>query len=232
VQPYHSLFVGLFTVANMSEKAEVVAMLLRMLLLIHCGVTRLVAIVNNRDRMKKDGKPMKMKQNFKKGSDKKVKSFLGDEGALVCGVEVSGNQLAMLLCARGSDFRILRWNLRQGGALDWFSQVDGVFVRYPASSHVRNAASFEFSGLDLSSAPPELISGKAMLVQVDCTSTPNQSEWELQFCFPSPGKVPTVFSPQPGWFARHRGIPSFLEDPVNWIAAVVENAKAVATRDP
>lgn len=207
-------------------------MLLRLLLCIHCGVTRLLSITNNVLRKKANGQRMQMKQNSRKGSDKKVNQFIGEKGALVCGVEALGNQLALLLRGKDGSFRILRWNLRQGGALDWFTKVGGEFVKYPASSIVRNAAWFEFSGLDLSGAPPGFLDGQLFLCQIDCTSTPNQSEWELQFCFPAPSKTPTVFSSQPGWFARHRGIPSMIDDPLGWIAAVKESAKRLAARYP
>jgi hypothetical protein len=105
----------------MPEKIEVIAMMLRLLLFINCGVTRLTNICNNETRRKKDGDLMKMKQNSRKGSDKDVDAFLGGEGAVVRGVEMSGNQLGMLLEGVGGAFRILRWNLRQGGALDWFN---------------------------------------------------------------------------------------------------------------
>lgn len=213
----------------MPEKAEVLAMLLRILLFIICGSTRLKSIHNNLNRPKKNGQPMKMKQNSRRGSDKNVEAFLGDEGALVVGVEVEGNQLGMLLQNNAGDYRILRWNLRQGGALDWFVKLAGVFTKFPASSRTRNAACFEFEGLDLSDVPDDLAGGPLFLVQTDCTSTPNQSEWELQFVTSHDG---IGFSPRPGWFARHRGVPSMLGDPLGWIAAVKASARAAAAHNP
>jgi hypothetical protein len=98
-------------------------------------------------------------------------------------------------------------------------------VQYPAKSAVRNAAAFDFSGLDLTDLPPDLSHGEVVLVQTDCTSTPNQSEWELQ-------RVSDNFTASRGWFARHQGTPSMLDDPTNWIIAVVASAHAVAARYP
>ncbi|GAQ92708.1 hypothetical protein KFL_011020010 [Klebsormidium nitens] len=167
------------------------------------------------------------KQNSRKGSDQRVAEFLGCDGAVVVGVEVVGNQLAMLLRNAGGEFRVLRWNLRQGGALDWFEYDDGRFAEYPASSERRNAANFELAGLHL---PPEWKGKDIRLVEVDCTSTPNQAEWELRETFPNLGNVP--FSPAPGWFARYRGVPNMLLDPNGWVEAVVACALVVAARYP
>ena len=75
------------------------------------------------------------------------------------------------------------------------------------------------------------------LILTDITAAMNQAEWELQFLFPRPVKAPFlkapyVFGPVPGWFARHREIPSMVDDPYSWIAAVVESARAVADKFP
>lgn len=83
-------------------------MLLRLTWLIKCREMRLVRINNNLTRRKKDGCLMKDKQNSRKGSDHKVAEFLRSEGAVVVGVEVVGNQLAMLLGGAGGEFPVLR----------------------------------------------------------------------------------------------------------------------------
>lgn len=146
------------------------------------------------------------------------------------GCEVEGNQLAMLLRNGAGDLRILRWNLRQAGALDWFACKDGVYDVYPASCSNRNVASFGFADLEVSELPPSLSEGDLHLVQVDCTSGLNQSEWELQYVVDSPEQV--AFSTAPGWWARNRQFASFLGDPLGWIAAVKESAAAMAAASP
>jgi hypothetical protein len=215
----------------MTEKIEVIGMQLKMLLYIVCGVTRLTSIWNNLTRKTKGGKPYKSKQNSRKGSDKDVLNFLGLSGAIVIGVEADGNRIGLLLRAHhDNDFRVLRWNLRQGGALDWFVQEeDGSFKQYPASSPTRLAACFTFQALDLD---PCLFGKILVLGQVDCTSTPNQSEWEPAFVFPHSNKVLGCFDPRPGWLARTKGLPSMIYNPHEWIAAVVDSAKAVCACYP
>jgi hypothetical protein len=208
----------------MTEKIEAIAMALRLLVNIVCGVTLITGIWSNTTRKKKNGDPMKNKQNSRKGSHQDALGFLGSCGAIVFGVEAHGNRVALLLRAHDdNDWALLRWNLRQGGALDWFIRhADGTFRDYPATSNNRLAACFFFQGLDLD---PQLaaLHEQIVLGQIDCTSTPNLSEWELRRIFPDPRR---------GWLSREFGVPSMLDTPRAWIQAVIANAKQVAAKFP